>query len=140
MPGKLLTVVKEENQVDLEQVVEECLKQLQAQAKLGNKSERPGNAVRGRCRCSCCGEEGHMLMQCPTVKRNRAAQNEATRPKKSENQKVPGGARRRQRVPDGARGCQRVPDSARGCQTVQKGARGATVGRSWPQHCVKRPS
>ena len=47
------------------------------------------------------------MRQCPTVQRNQAAQNEATRPKKSENQKVPGGARRRQRVPDGARGCQR---------------------------------
>ena len=93
MPSSLLTVAIEEekpkeNRVDLEQVVEECLKQLQAQAKLGSKNERPGNAVRGKCRCWCCGEEGHMLMQCPTVKRNRAAQNEATRPKKSENQKV----------------------------------------------------
>ena len=76
-------------------------------------------------------------MQCPTVKRNRAAQNVAARPKKSENQKVPGGARRRQRVPDGARGCQRVPDGARGCQTVQKGARGSRLGHSWPQYWVK---
>ena len=85
MPGSLLTVVKEENQVDLKQVIEECLEQLQVQVKLGNKSERPGNAVRGRCRCWCCGEEGHMLRQCATVQRNRAAQNEATRLKKSEN-------------------------------------------------------
>ena len=89
--GKVLTVAKEEekpkeNRVDLEQVVGECLKQLQAQANLGGKNERPGNAVRGKSRCWCCGEEGHFLMQCPTVKRNRAAQNEATRPKKSENE------------------------------------------------------
>ena len=87
---KILTVDKEEekpkeNRVDLEQVVGECLKQLQAQANSGGKNERPGNAVRGKFRCWCCGEEGHLLMQCPTVKRNRAAQYEATRPRKSEN-------------------------------------------------------
>ena len=65
-----------------------CLKQLQGQATMAGKNERPGNAVRGKFRCCCCGEgeEGHMLMQCPTVKRNRAAQNEATRPKRSENE------------------------------------------------------
>ena len=51
---------------------------------LGNM--RPGNAVRGKFRCWCCGEEGHFLMQCPTVKRNRAAQNEATQSRKSENE------------------------------------------------------
>ena len=124
--GKVLTVCKEgqkpkENRVDLEQVVEECLNQLQAQANLaGSKNERPGNAVRGKGRCWCCGEEGHMLMQCPTVKRNQAAQNEATRPKKSKNKMAP----------DGARRCQRVPD----------GARGARSGRSWPLYRIKRPS
>ena len=63
----------------------ECLKQLQAQANLASKNERLGNAVRGKFRCWCWGEEGHMLMQCPTVKRNRAAQYEVTRPRKSEN-------------------------------------------------------
>ena len=89
--GKVLTVAREEekpkeNRVDLEQVVGECLKQLQAQANLNGKNERPGNAVRGKSRCWCCGEEGHFLMQCPTIKRNRAAQNEANQPKKSENE------------------------------------------------------
>ena len=71
--GNVLPIAKEEekpkeDRVDLEQVVEECLKQLQAPANLGGKNERPGNAVRGKFRCWCCGEEGHMLMQCPTVK------------------------------------------------------------------------
>ena len=89
--GKVLSVAREqekpkENWVDLEHVVRECLKQLQAQANVAEKNERPGNAVRGRFRCWCCGEEGHMLMQCLTVRRNRAAQNEATRPKRSENE------------------------------------------------------
>ena len=62
--GKVLTVAKEEkpkeNRVDLEQVVGKCLKQLQVQANLGGKTERPGNAVIGRFRYWCCGEEGHM--------------------------------------------------------------------------------
>ena len=76
--GKVLTVDREEekpkeNRVDLEQVVGECLKQLQAQAILGGKNERLENAMRGKPRCWCCGEEGHFLMQCPTVKKNRAA-------------------------------------------------------------------
>ena len=123
--GKVLTVDKakekpKENRVDLEHVVGECLQQLQAQANLtGSKNERPGNAVRGKGRCWCCGEEGHMMMQCPTVKRNRAAQNETTRPKKSKKKMAPGGARECQTVPEGARGCQMVPDGARGCQKGQ---------------------
>ena len=146
--GKVLTVVREEekpkgNRVDLEHVVGECLKQLQAQANLGSKNERPGNAVRGKSRCWCCGEEGHMLMQCPTVKRNRAAQSEATRPRKSENQMVPDsareGARRCQRVPDGARGCQTVPEGARGCQMVPEGARGCQRVPEGPDRDVRGP-
>ena len=89
-----MTVAKEEekpkeNRVDLEQVVGECLKQLQAQANVGGKNKRPRNAVRGKFRCWCCGEEGHFLMQCPTVKRNRAAKNEATQPRKSKTNKGP---------------------------------------------------
>ena len=111
--------------------MEECLKQLQAQANIAEKNERPGNAVRGRFRCWCCGEEGHMLMQCPTVKMNRAAQNEATRPKRSKNKMAPDGARRCQRVPESARGFQRVPEGARWCQRVPEGARWARSGRSW---------
>ena len=54
--GKVLTVAKEEekpkkNRVDLEQVVGECSKQLQAHANVGVKNERPEYAVRGKCRC-----------------------------------------------------------------------------------------
>ena len=86
------------NRVDLEQIVGECLKQLQGQSTMAGKNERPGKTGRGRFRCWCCGEEGHMMMQCATVKRNRAAQNEATLPKKSKNRMAP----------DGARGCQRM--------------------------------
>ena len=51
--GKVLSVAREqekpkENRVDLEHVVGECLKQLQAQANLGSKNERPGNAIKGK--------------------------------------------------------------------------------------------
>ena len=145
--GNVLPIAKEEekpkeNRVDLEQVVGECLKQLQAQANVAGKNEQPGNAVRGKYRCWCCGEEGHLLRQCPTVQRNRAAQNEATRPKSGKTrgyQAVPEGARGCQTVPEGARRCQTVPDGARWCQRVPEGARGARLGRSWPQHWVKRP-
>ena len=70
------------------------------------------------------------MTQCPTVKRNRAAQNEATRPKKSKNRMAP----------DGARGCQTVPRDVRRCQMVPEGARGARLGRSWPLCQIKRPS
>ena len=71
-----------------------------------------------------------MMMQCPTVKRNRAAQNEATRPKKSKNKMAP----------DGARGFQMVPEDVRGCQMMPEGARGVRSGRSWPLCQIKRPS
>ena len=135
--GKVLTIGKEqekpkENRVDLEHVVGECLKQLQAQANVAEKNEQLRNAVRGRFRCWCCGEKGHMLMQCPTVKRNRAARNEATQPQKSKNKRVPDGGRGCQMVPEGARGCQRVPDGSRGCQRVPEGpdwdVRGPCIG------------
>ena len=87
--GKVMAMGSEEvkekkSEADLGEIVEECLKQLQAQASVSNKNERPGNAKHGKCRCWCCGKEGHFLMQCPTVKQNRAAQKEAAR-EKSEN-------------------------------------------------------
>ena len=54
--GKVLSIAREQekpkgNRVDLEHVVGECLKQLQAQANVAEKNERPGNADRGRFRC-----------------------------------------------------------------------------------------
>ena len=135
----VLIVDKEVTQVGLDQVVKVCLKKLQAQAKLGRQDERPGNAIRGRCRCWCCGEEGHVLRQCPTVKRNRVAQNEATRPRKSKNQKVQGGARRCQKVPDGVRGCQAVPDGARECQILPEGARQCQMVPDGVKGCQRVP-
>ena len=124
--GKVLPIAKEEEkpvekQVDLEQIVGECLKQLQGQSTMAGKNERPGKAGRGRFRCWCCGEEGHMMMQCATVKKNREAQNEATRPKKLKNRMAPDSARGCQTVPEDVGGCQMMPEGARGCQRVPEG-------------------
>ena len=60
-------------------------------------------------------------MQCPTVKRNQAAQNEVTRPKKSKNRMAPDGARGCQTVPEDVKGRQMVPEDDRGCQRGQIG-------------------
>ena len=99
----------EEPKVDLNQVVEACMKQLQALQANKKQSERPRPAWK-RLRCWCCGEKGHLLRACPNVQQNKAAYCK----QKAE----------KQRVPDGARGCQMVSDGARGCQMMQKGARG----------------
>ena len=94
--GKVFTVEKEpkeEPKVDIGQIVEACIKQFQAQTPGNRNNERQGKAKRRKYRCWCCDEEGHVLRQCPTVKRNRVAENKATRPWKSENQEVQGGTR-----------------------------------------------
>ena len=128
----------EEPKVDLNQVVEACMKQLQALQANKKQSERPRSA-RKRLRCWCCRKEGHVMRACPDVQQNRAAYCK----QKAEKLRVPDGARgcqmvsegaRRcqmmqkgareyQRVPEGARGCQMVPESARGCQRVPDGDR-----------------
>ena len=51
-------------------VVAECIKQLQEKGLLGEKRERPNG--RRTVKCWCCGKDGHTLMQCPTVTKNRA--------------------------------------------------------------------
>ena len=128
----------EEPKVDLNQVVEACMKQLQALQANKKQSERPRSA-RKRLRCWCCREEGHLMRACPVVQQNKAAYCK----QKAEKQRVPDGARGcqrvpdgtreyqrvsegarwYQRVPDGVRGCQRVPDDAKGCQRVPDGTR-----------------
>ena len=162
--GKVFPVKEEVKPVDLNQVVEACLKQLQALQANKKQSERPRSA-RKRMRCWCCKEIGHLMRACPVVQQNKAAYCK----QKADKQRVPNSARGCQRVPEGARGCQwvpdcireyqRVPDGARGarwcqwvpdgtgeCQRVPEGARwcqrvpeGARLGRSLPQDWVKRP-
>ena len=66
-----------------ENMIEECLKQLAARGLLGDSMQQQQRKQRNRGRravkCWCCGEEGHVLMQCPIVNRNRtAAQSEVS--------------------------------------------------------------
>ena len=62
----------EEPKVELNQVVEACMKQLQALQANKRQSEQLRFA-RKRLRCWCCGEKGHLLRACPVVQQNRAA-------------------------------------------------------------------
>ena len=62
----------EEPQVDLNQIVEACVKQMQALQTNEGQSKRPRSARR-KLRCWCCGEEGHTLKECPVIQQNKAA-------------------------------------------------------------------
>ena len=146
--GKVFTVKEEvkpveEPKVDLNQVVEACVKQLQALQANKRQSKRPRSA-RKKLRCWCCGEKGHLLRACPVIQRNRTA----CFKQPAEKQMVPDGAKRCQRMPEGARGCQRVPEgargyqSARGYQMVPEGARGCQkvpYGARWCQRVPEGP-
>ena len=131
--GNVFTVKEEvkpveEPKVDRNQVVEACMKQLQALQANKKQTERPRSSRR-KLRCWCCGEEGHTMRACPDVQQNKAAYCK----QKAEKQRVPDGARECQMVSNGARGCQMmqmgargyqmIPESARGCQMVSEVAR-----------------
>ena len=124
--GKVFTVKEEvkpveEPKVDLNQVVEACMKQLQTLQVNKKKSERPRSAQK-RLKCWCCKAEGHLLRVCPVVQQNKAAYCK----QKAEKQRVLDGTRGCQMVPESAKGCMRVPDvpeGARWCQRVPEGAR-----------------
>ena len=68
--GKIFTVESdstpsvEEPKPDIQQIVEACMKQMQAQQPRKERSERPGY-VRKRRRCWCCGQKGHLVRACP---------------------------------------------------------------------------
>ena len=157
--GKVFTVKEEvkpveELKVDLNQVVEACMKQLQALQANKKQSEQPRSSRR-KLRCWCCGEEGHTMRACPDVQQNKAAYCK----QKSEKQRVPDGARGCQMVSDGARGCQmmqkgargyqmvpesargcqRMPDGTRGCQMVSRGARGCQITQKGAEGCQMVP-
>ena len=126
-----------EPKVDLNRVVEACIRKLQTLQACKKQSERPGYA-RKRRRCWCCGQKGHLVRACPLVQRNQKAEKRLPESAKGcqrvhecqrvpdgtgECQKVPEGARWCQRVPDGTGECQRVPDHGKECQRVPKDAR-----------------
>ena len=168
--GKIFTVeadskpLVEEPKMDIQQIVEACMKQMQAQQPKKEQSERPRSSRR-KLRFWFCEKEGHTMRACPVVQQYKAAYCK----QKAEKQRVPDGARGCQMVSDGARGCQMmqkgargyqmlpesarrckmVPESARGChmvlvgarwcQRVPEGARRTRLGQSWPQDWVRRP-
>ena len=76
--GKVFTVeaenkqAVEEPQVDLNQIVEACVKQMQSLQTNQGQSERLRSARR-KLRCWCCGEGGHTLKECPVIQQNKAA-------------------------------------------------------------------
>ena len=76
--GKVFTVEAENKQsveepkVDVNQIVEACVKQMQALQTNKEQSEWP-RSTRKKLRCWCCGEEGHTLKECPVIQQNRAA-------------------------------------------------------------------
>ena len=124
-----------EPKVDLNRVVEACIRKQQTLQACKKQSERPEYARRKR-RCWCCGQKGHLVRACPLVQRNQKAEKRLPESAKG-CQMVQESARRCQRVPDGARGCQmvqesargyqRMPDGTRGCQMVSEGARGYQI-------------
>ena len=67
--NKVLVVNQEDLPLQKERV-EELLKHLVARGLVKEKREQQGKA---KARCCCCGKEGHLLMQCPIVCKNRAA-------------------------------------------------------------------
>ena len=121
--GKIFTVDSdstpsvEEPKPDIQQIVEACMKQMQAQQLKKERSERPGDA-RKRRRCWCCGQKGHLVRTCPLIQQNKAAC------KQKAEKRMPESARGCQNGPDGANGCRMVPEGGKGCQMVLESARG----------------
>ena len=121
--GKIFTVESdstssvEEPKPDIQQIVEACMKQMQAQQPRKERSERPGYARKTR-RCWCCGQNGHLVRSCPLAQQNKAAC------KQKAEKRMPDSARGCQKGPDGANGCQMEPEGGKGCQMVLESARG----------------
>ena len=161
--GKILTVeadfkpVEKKPQMDVEKIVEACIKKMKAQQPQQEQSERPGSA-RKRRRCWCCGQKRHLVRACPLVQRNQKAEKRLPESAKGCQivhesakgcQMVQESARRCQRVPDGARGCQmvqesargyqRMPDGTKGCQMVSEGARGYQIIEKSARGCQRMP-
>ena len=113
-----------EPKVDLNRVVEACIRKVQTLQACKKQSERPGYA-RKRRRCWCCGQKGHLVRACPLVQRNGAAYKQKAEKEAARwYQRVPDGTGECQRVPDGTGECQRVPKDARWYQRVPDGIRG----------------
>ena len=137
--GKVFTVKEEvkpieEPKVDLNQVVEACMKQLQSLQANKKQSEWLRSAQK-RLRCWCCREEGHLMRACPVIQQNRAAYCK----QKAKKQAVPNSARGCQMVTEDARGCQMKQKGARGCQRLSEGARGCQMMQKGARGCQRVP-
>ena len=72
--GKIFTVEAEakppveEPKVDIQQIVEACMKQMQAQQPKKEQSERPRSSWE-KLRCCCCKKEGHPMRACPVIQK-----------------------------------------------------------------------
>ena len=70
--GKIFTVDSDstpsvaEPKPDIQQIVEACMKQMQAHQARTERSERPRSSRR-KLRCWCCGKKGHLVRACPLV-------------------------------------------------------------------------
>ena len=136
-----------EPKVDLNRVVEACIRKLQTLQACKKQSERPGYA-RKRRRCWCCGQKGHLVRACPLVQRNQKAEKRLPESAKGCQrvhesakgcQMVQESARRCQMVQESARGYQRMPDGTRGCQMVSEGARGYQIMEKSAGGCQRMP-
>ena len=140
-----------EPKVDINRVVEACMRQLQTLQACKKQSERPD--ARRRRRCWCYGQKGHLVRACPLVQRNKAAWKQKAEKRLPDGarwyRRVPEGARWYRRVPEGTSGCQMVQESARGyqwvpdgtrrCQVVSEGARGYQIIQKAAKGCQKAP-
>ena len=124
----------EEPKVDLNQVVEACMKQLQALQANKKQSERPRSAQK-RLRCWCCKEIRHLKRACRVVQQSKAAYCK----QKAEKQRVPDSASGCQMVPESARGYRRVPDGTRGCQMEPEGISGCQMVPESARGCQRVP-
>ena len=76
--GKIFTVEAEAKppvekpKVGIQQIVEACMKQMQAQQTKKEQSEQQRSSRR-KLRCWCCSKMGHLMKACPVVQQNRAA-------------------------------------------------------------------
>ena len=146
-----------EPKVNLNRVVEACIRKLQTLQACKKQSERPGSA-RKRRRCWCCGQKGHLVRACPLVQRNQKAEKRLPESAKGCQmvhksakgcqmvhksakgcQMVQESARRCQMVQESARGYQRMPDGTRGCQMVSEGARGYQIMEKSARGCQRMP-
>ena len=119
--GKLFAVetepLEEGLKVEIKQIVNDCIKEMQAQQLKKEQSERPRSSPR-ELWCWYCREMGHLMKGCPVIQQDRTAPC-----KQKAEKRMPDGAKGCQMVQKGARWYQRVPKNARMGQMVPMGAR-----------------